>query len=130
MSRRTERVNELIRSELSDLMLREVRDPRLGGLRHLRPVVERQQRTELPHQWGTWKPPCDVLVGEPVESIAPNPSFCCPMRQRVKSRDVRHRLMQARNFEGHSKLRAAIRRSFSVRIQDRLPNIEQQLAKD
>ncbi len=32
MSRRTERVNELIRHELSDLLLREVRDPRLGGL--------------------------------------------------------------------------------------------------
>jgi ribosome-binding factor A len=32
MSRRTERVNELIRDELSELMLREVRDPRLGGL--------------------------------------------------------------------------------------------------
>jgi ribosome-binding factor A len=32
MSRRTERVNELIRDELSDLLLREVRDPRLGGL--------------------------------------------------------------------------------------------------
>jgi ribosome-binding factor A len=32
MSRRTERVNDLIRDELSDLMLREVRDPRLGGL--------------------------------------------------------------------------------------------------
>ncbi|HEY4684420.1 MAG TPA: 30S ribosome-binding factor RbfA [Dehalococcoidia bacterium] len=32
MSRRTERVNELIRAELSDLLLREVRDPRLGGL--------------------------------------------------------------------------------------------------
>jgi ribosome-binding factor A len=32
MSRRTERVNELIREELSDLLLREVRDPRLDGL--------------------------------------------------------------------------------------------------
>ena len=32
MSRRTERVNEVIRDELSDLLLREVRDPRLGGL--------------------------------------------------------------------------------------------------
>ena len=32
MSRRLERVNELIRDELSDLILREVRDPRLGGL--------------------------------------------------------------------------------------------------
>jgi ribosome-binding factor A len=32
MSRRTERVSELIREELSDLLLREVRDPRLGGL--------------------------------------------------------------------------------------------------
>lgn len=32
MSRRTERVNELLRDELSDLLLREVRDPRLGGL--------------------------------------------------------------------------------------------------
>lgn len=32
MSRRTERVNDLIRDELSDLLLREVRDPRLGGL--------------------------------------------------------------------------------------------------
>ena len=32
MSRRTERVNELIRDELSGLLLRDVRDPRLGGL--------------------------------------------------------------------------------------------------
>ena len=32
MSRRTERVNELIRDELSDLLLREVNDPRLSGL--------------------------------------------------------------------------------------------------
>jgi ribosome-binding factor A len=32
MSRRTERLNDLIREELSDLLLREVRDPRLGGL--------------------------------------------------------------------------------------------------
>jgi ribosome-binding factor A len=32
MSRRTERVNDLIREELSDLLLREVRDPRLTGL--------------------------------------------------------------------------------------------------
>jgi ribosome-binding factor A len=32
MSRRTERVNDLIRDELSDLLLREVRDPRLDGL--------------------------------------------------------------------------------------------------
>jgi ribosome-binding factor A len=32
VSRRTERVNDLIRDELSNLLLREVRDPRLGGL--------------------------------------------------------------------------------------------------
>jgi ribosome-binding factor A len=32
MSRRTERVNELIREELSELILRELRDPRLDGL--------------------------------------------------------------------------------------------------
>jgi ribosome-binding factor A len=32
MSRRTERVSDLIRDELSELLLREVRDPRLGGL--------------------------------------------------------------------------------------------------
>jgi ribosome-binding factor A len=32
MSRRIERVNELIRDELSDLLLREVQDPRLEGL--------------------------------------------------------------------------------------------------
>ncbi len=32
MSRRTERVNDLIRDELSDLLLREMNDPRLGGL--------------------------------------------------------------------------------------------------
>ena len=32
MSRRTERVNELIRHELSDLILRDLRDPRLDGL--------------------------------------------------------------------------------------------------
>ena len=32
MSRRTERVNDLIRDELSDMLLKEVRDPRLGGL--------------------------------------------------------------------------------------------------
>ena len=31
MSRRTERVNELIREELSDLIMRELRDPRLEG---------------------------------------------------------------------------------------------------
>lgn len=34
MSRRTERINEVIREEISDLLLREVKDPRLsqGGL--------------------------------------------------------------------------------------------------
>ena len=32
MSRRTDRVNDLIRDELSSLLLRDVRDPRLGGL--------------------------------------------------------------------------------------------------
>ena len=32
MSRRTERINELLREELSDLLLREVNDPRLTGL--------------------------------------------------------------------------------------------------
>ena len=32
MSRRTERVSDLIRDELSDLLLREVRDPRLDAL--------------------------------------------------------------------------------------------------
>ncbi len=32
ISRRIERVNDLIRDELSDLLLREVNDPRLGGL--------------------------------------------------------------------------------------------------
>jgi ribosome-binding factor A len=32
VSRRIERVNELIRHELSDLLLRELRDPRLDGL--------------------------------------------------------------------------------------------------
>jgi ribosome-binding factor A len=32
MSRRTERVNELIRHELSDMILHELRDPRLEGL--------------------------------------------------------------------------------------------------
>jgi ribosome-binding factor A len=32
MSRRTERVNDLIRDELSDMLLREMNDPRLGGL--------------------------------------------------------------------------------------------------
>lgn len=32
MSRRLERLNEQIRSDLSDLILREVRDPRLSGL--------------------------------------------------------------------------------------------------
>ncbi|HEY7465259.1 MAG TPA: 30S ribosome-binding factor RbfA [Dehalococcoidia bacterium] len=32
MSRRTERVNELIRHELSELILHELRDPRLEGL--------------------------------------------------------------------------------------------------
>lgn len=32
MSRRTERVQELIREELSDMLLRELRDPRLDGL--------------------------------------------------------------------------------------------------
>ena len=32
MSRRTERVNDLIRDELSDMLLRELNDPRLNGL--------------------------------------------------------------------------------------------------
>lgn len=32
MSRRTERVNDLIRAELSDLLRRELRDPRIAGL--------------------------------------------------------------------------------------------------
>jgi ribosome-binding factor A len=32
MTRRTERIQELIREELSDLILRELRDPRLEGL--------------------------------------------------------------------------------------------------
>jgi ribosome-binding factor A len=32
MSRRTERVNELLREEISDLLLREVKDPRVSGL--------------------------------------------------------------------------------------------------
>ena len=32
MSRRTERVNDLLREEISDLLLREMRDPRIGGL--------------------------------------------------------------------------------------------------
>ncbi|MBI2907249.1 MAG: 30S ribosome-binding factor RbfA [Chloroflexi bacterium] len=32
MTRRTERLNELIRSEISDLILREIKDPRLSGL--------------------------------------------------------------------------------------------------
>ena len=32
MSRRTERVNELLRDELGQLLLHEVSDPRLGGL--------------------------------------------------------------------------------------------------
>jgi ribosome-binding factor A len=31
MSRRTERINELMREELSDLIMRELRDPRLEG---------------------------------------------------------------------------------------------------
>jgi ribosome-binding factor A len=32
MSRRTERLNDLIQEELSDLLLRELRDPRLDGV--------------------------------------------------------------------------------------------------
>ena len=32
MTRRTERIQELLREELSDLILRELRDPRLDGL--------------------------------------------------------------------------------------------------
>ncbi len=32
MSRRTERVNDLLREEISDLLLREIKDPRVGGL--------------------------------------------------------------------------------------------------
>ncbi|RLC95339.1 MAG: 30S ribosome-binding factor RbfA [Chloroflexi bacterium] len=32
MSRRLERVNSLVRQEISDLLQREVKDPRLGGL--------------------------------------------------------------------------------------------------
>jgi ribosome-binding factor A len=32
MTRRTERINDLLREEISDLVLRELKDPRLGGL--------------------------------------------------------------------------------------------------
>lgn len=32
MTRRTERINDLLREELSDLLRRQVKDPRLGGL--------------------------------------------------------------------------------------------------
>ena len=32
MARRTERINHLIRNEISDLLRRQVKDPRLGGL--------------------------------------------------------------------------------------------------
>jgi len=32
MARRTEKINHLLRQEISDLLLRQVRDPRLGGL--------------------------------------------------------------------------------------------------
>lgn len=32
MTRRTDRVNELLREEISDLLRREVKDPRVGGL--------------------------------------------------------------------------------------------------
>lgn len=32
MSRRTERINDLLREEISDLLLREVKDPRMSGL--------------------------------------------------------------------------------------------------
>ena len=40
MSRRTERVNELIREELSDLIMRELRDPRLEAARLRRSRME------------------------------------------------------------------------------------------
>jgi ribosome-binding factor A len=32
MTRRTERINDLLREEISDLLLRVVKDPRIGGL--------------------------------------------------------------------------------------------------
>ena len=32
MSRRTERINELLRQEISQLLLRQIKDPRLGGV--------------------------------------------------------------------------------------------------
>jgi ribosome-binding factor A len=32
MTRRTERINEQLREEISDLLLRELKDPRIGGL--------------------------------------------------------------------------------------------------
>lgn len=32
MTRRTERINDLLREEISDLLLRQVKDPRVGGL--------------------------------------------------------------------------------------------------
>lgn len=32
MTRRTERINELLREEISDLLRRELKDPRIGGL--------------------------------------------------------------------------------------------------
>lgn len=39
MSRRTERVNELLRAELSDLIHREVKDPRVDGMVSITEVV-------------------------------------------------------------------------------------------
>lgn len=39
MSRRTERVNQLIRAEISSLLLREVKDPRVCGLITITEVV-------------------------------------------------------------------------------------------
>ncbi len=32
MTRRTERINDLLREEISDILRREIRDPRVGGL--------------------------------------------------------------------------------------------------
>ncbi len=47
MSRRTERVNDLLREELSSLLLREVKDPRLGH--GLTTITEVQVSPDLRH---------------------------------------------------------------------------------
>ena len=78
MTRRTERINDQLREEISDLVLREMKDPRIGGLVTITEVdvspdlshakvfvsVHGQRRREEVHVQGAGAPPRGFLQRE------------------------------------------------------------------